>query len=152
MRDRLLVPLVSGLLLAACGAPPAAIDQISQAATVFDVVQATAAVQDVCHGSYRNHGLCMKCVTAALNDLKWNKRIDYPTQGEVTSIFARGWCDGAACIPTTCAIAGAACGSVSDDCGGELECGTCAAPLTCGGGGVANACGFNPILDRINGR
>src|SRR5262249_34707070 len=33
------------------------------------------------------------------------------------------------------------CGSIADGCGGTLNCGTCTAPQTCGGGGVANVCG-----------
>ncbi len=56
------------------------------------------------------------------------------------------------CTPTTCAALGANCGSVSDGCGGTLECGTCSAPahphgsgrITCGGGGTPNVCGCSP--------
>jgi hypothetical protein len=33
------------------------------------------------------------------------------------------------------------CGEANDGCGNILNCGTCAAPLTCGGGGMANICG-----------
>lgn len=43
----------------------------------------------------------------------------------------------AACVPTTCAAAGATCGSISDGCGGTLTCGTCGAGYTCGG---TNSC------------
>jgi endoglucanase len=46
-----------------------------------------------------------------------------------------------ACVPTTCAAGGKTCGSISDGCGGTLQCGSCAAPQTCGGAGVANVCG-----------
>jgi hypothetical protein len=46
-----------------------------------------------------------------------------------------------ACTPTTCAAEGKNCGTISDGCGGQLSCGTCTAPATCGGGGVANVCG-----------
>ena len=46
-----------------------------------------------------------------------------------------------ACMPRTCASTGANCGSVTDGCGGVLNCGTCVAPETCGGGGTANKCG-----------
>jgi hypothetical protein len=35
-----------------------------------------------------------------------------------------GW-DGGTCVRTTCAARDAACGTVSDDCGGTLQCGTC---------------------------
>lgn len=48
------------------------------------------------------------------------------------------------CAPTTCAASGASCGSLSDGCGGTLDCGSCAAPQTCGGGGVVHACGAPP--------
>jgi hypothetical protein len=45
------------------------------------------------------------------------------------------------CTPTTCAAQGKNCGSIGDNCGGNLNCGTCTAPQTCGGGGTANVCG-----------
>ncbi len=41
----------------------------------------------------------------------------------------------------TCAQAGANCGPISDGCGGLLDCGSCPANQTCGGGGVASQCG-----------
>ena len=46
-----------------------------------------------------------------------------------------------ACVPRTCASVGANCGSIANGCGGVLDCGTCVAPETCGGGGTANRCG-----------
>jgi hypothetical protein len=46
-----------------------------------------------------------------------------------------------ACVPTTCAAAGANCGSIPNGCGGTLNCGSCAPPQTCGGGGTPNQCG-----------
>ena len=45
------------------------------------------------------------------------------------------------CTPTTCAAQGKNCGTISNGCGGTLTCGSCTAPQTCGGGGVANLCG-----------
>src|SRR5262249_35611504 len=46
------------------------------------------------------------------------------------------------CAPLTCAQgSGHYCGSIGDGCGRELVCGDCAAPFTCGGGGIANVCG-----------
>ncbi len=45
------------------------------------------------------------------------------------------------CTPKTCAELGTNCGPVADGCGGLVDCGTCTAPLTCGGGGTANVCG-----------
>ena len=51
-----------------------------------------------------------------------------------------GPCVGAG-APSTCASLGAACGAISDGCGGTLDCGTCSGMMTCGGGGVAHQCG-----------
>jgi hypothetical protein len=47
----------------------------------------------------------------------------------------------AQCIPTTCAAEGKNCGTIDDGCGRRINCGSCAAPQTCGGGGIENACG-----------
>ncbi len=49
--------------------------------------------------------------------------------------------DGGTCVPTTCAKLGIQCGPAGDGCGGLLQCGTCQAPQTCGGGGVPGVCG-----------
>jgi hypothetical protein len=48
---------------------------------------------------------------------------------------------GGLCTKKTCAELKASCGQQGDGCGGLLECGSCTAPATCGGGGVANQCG-----------
>jgi hypothetical protein len=48
---------------------------------------------------------------------------------------------GTSCQKHTCAGEGAECGSLPDGCGGTLECGSCTAPETCGGGGTPNVCG-----------
>ncbi len=45
------------------------------------------------------------------------------------------------CTPRNCDQAGAKCGPVGDGCGGVIQCGDCASPATCGGGGVPSACG-----------
>lgn len=45
------------------------------------------------------------------------------------------------CVPTTCAEQFANCGHLSDGCGGELDCGCCVLPETCGGGGIDHQCG-----------
>jgi hypothetical protein len=45
------------------------------------------------------------------------------------------------CTPKSCLEMGADCGPVADGCGGIVDCGTCAPPQICGGGGVANKCG-----------
>jgi hypothetical protein len=49
--------------------------------------------------------------------------------------------EGLTCTPATCQRFGARCGQVADGCGGVLDCGSCAAPQTCGGDGVPNQCG-----------
>jgi hypothetical protein len=46
-----------------------------------------------------------------------------------------------ACTPTTCELQSKNCDSISNGCGGTLECGTCSGSDTCGGGGVPNVCG-----------
>ena len=52
-----------------------------------------------------------------------------------------GGSDGAACVPETCSAQHITCGPAGDGCGNELMCGACAAPQTCGGGGVPGQCG-----------
>jgi hypothetical protein len=47
----------------------------------------------------------------------------------------------AQCVPTTCAAEGKTCGTIDDGCGIRINCGACAPPQTCGGGGVENVCG-----------
>jgi hypothetical protein len=58
---------------------------------------------------------------------------------------------GICCTPTTCAAAGATCGTIPDGCGGTLSCGPCTAPQTCGGGGIANVCGCTPTTCAAQG-
>jgi hypothetical protein len=48
-----------------------------------------------------------------------------------------------ACVPKTCLGLNYNCGPASDGCGGLLQCGTCTAPQTCGGGGQPSRCGGN---------
>lgn len=55
-------------------------------------------------------------------------------------------CKLSGCMPgcdtaTTCEARGKNCGTISDGCGGTLDCGTCSSWLTCGGGGTDNVCG-----------
>ncbi len=47
------------------------------------------------------------------------------------------------CTAKTCAEQGFGCGAQGDGCGNEIQCGTCTAPETCGGGGTPNQCGGN---------
>lgn len=49
-----------------------------------------------------------------------------------------------ACQPLTCAPN--QCGTRADGCGGNLDCGTCAWPDTCGGAGVPGVCGVVATL------
>jgi hypothetical protein len=49
--------------------------------------------------------------------------------------------DAGSCAPTTCAQQGLACGPTGDGCGNLIQCGSCPAGQTCGGGGVAGQCG-----------
>jgi hypothetical protein len=49
--------------------------------------------------------------------------------------------DGGACAAQGCAQQNIACGPAGDGCGNALNCGTCVAPLTCGGGGMSGRCG-----------
>ncbi|MFT3768743.1 MAG: hypothetical protein QM820_25130 [Minicystis sp.] len=63
-------------------------------------------------------------------------------------IFDLGSCvtpDIPMCTPQTCASLGAQCGPAGDGCGGVLQCGTCQAPLTCGGGGTPSVCGSSCV-------
>ena len=52
---------------------------------------------------------------------------------------------GGACTPTTCQQLGFNCGPAGDGCGGLLDCGTCVAPDTCGGGGQSGVCGGTTV-------
>jgi len=47
------------------------------------------------------------------------------------------------CTSSTCAAEGFNCGPAGDGCGNLLNCGSCSAPQTCGGGGQRGVCG-NP--------
>ena len=64
-----------------------------------------------------------------------------PALQQVFAAHNAGTCGGGECTPTTCAKLGDNCGTVSDGCGGTLDCGACTAPETCGGGGTPNQCG-----------
>jgi hypothetical protein len=45
------------------------------------------------------------------------------------------------CAPTTCTAVSAQCGTISNGCGSNTECGSCTAPLVCGAT-LANRCGM----------
>jgi hypothetical protein len=44
------------------------------------------------------------------------------------------------CEPRECLALGANCGSISDGCGGTVDCGDCESPYECGGRGTPNRC------------
>ncbi|AKJ03807.1 trypsin domain protein [Archangium gephyra] len=48
--------------------------------------------------------------------------------------------DGSACEPATCAASGAVCGSISDGCGGTLNCGTCPGGQICSASNTCEVC------------
>lgn len=50
--------------------------------------------------------------------------------------------DGGSCPRETCQQQGIQCGVAGDGCGGQINCGTCTPPTTCGGGGVPGQCGM----------
>jgi hypothetical protein len=59
-------------------------------------------------------------------------------------IFDLGSCiapDKPVCTPKTCSQIGVSCGPAGDGCGGVIQCGSCPAGQTCGGGGVPGQCG-----------
>ncbi len=66
-------------------------------------------------------------------------------------IFDLGSCvapDVPSCTKTTCAAQGIGCGPAGDGCGGVLDCGSCAGPATCGGGGTPSQCGAPACTPR----
>jgi hypothetical protein len=48
------------------------------------------------------------------------------------------------CTPQDCSSQGLDCGPAGDGCGNTINCGTCTAPTTCGGGGLPGVCGTPP--------
>jgi hypothetical protein len=52
------------------------------------------------------------------------------------------------CTPFTCAQLGYNCGPAGDGCGGMLDCGSCTAPESCGGGGFPGVCGQPPCVPQ----
>jgi hypothetical protein len=51
---------------------------------------------------------------------------------------------GVGCVRQTCAELGRNCGPAPDGCDGTLNCGSCTAPETCGGGGTPGLCACRP--------
>ncbi len=69
------------------------------------------------------------------------------SEGGLTTGFGTGKDGGntgsgsGSCKALTCKDLGINCGPAGDGCGGKIQCGTCSAPETCGGGGKASICG-----------
>src|SRR3569623_3089588 len=62
--------------------------------------------------------------------------------GDGTPFACGGGPGSGACVPRTCASAGASCGVIADGCGAlTASCGTCPTGEVCGANGVANVCG-----------
>lgn len=55
--------------------------------------------------------------------------------------------EGGSCSPKTCVQLEAMCGTVPDGCGGTIDCGSCPAGQTCGGGGI-NQCGSSACVPK----
>jgi hypothetical protein len=49
---------------------------------------------------------------------------------------------GPVCVPVDCGALGLNCGMAGDGCGNQINCGTCTAPASCGGGGLPGVCGL----------
>jgi hypothetical protein len=96
------------------------------------------------------------CSTIAPDNLAWGTKAWQLVQSCSTS-----------CTPTTCAAQGKNCGSISDACGGTLNCGTCSSGQTCsssnvcqtsctcsglqcGSDGCGGSCGTCPSGDTCN--
>lgn len=138
----------AALVLGGCGGAGEGEDEIvdttrqalGDAAALSDA-EATEAVRAACVGSYGNKGQCVSCVAQALADLRAEGQITGAQSGALVSAIGEGECADA-CMAASCDLAGKNCGAIADGCGGTLECGGCAAPETCGGGGTDNVCGF----------
>jgi len=70
-----------------------------------------------------------------------NKNTGTPTDGVVVDDTGTDVDAPPGCGLVTCASQGATCGPIGDGCNSVLDCGSCTAPQTCGGGGTLFQCG-----------
>ncbi|MBM4781217.1 MAG: tryptophan synthase alpha chain, partial [Archangiaceae bacterium] len=68
--------------------------------------------------------------------------------GQVCGAGGPGRCGSGACVPRTCTQQSLSCGPAGDGCGNLIQCGTCTAPDTCGGGGTPGVCGRTSCQPR----
>ena len=108
----------------------------SASAAISDAA-AVDAVRAACAGPYRNEGQCNRCVHEQLEALEGPPGITKPQQHRIRKLFDEE-CDRHhnACIKSSCSAAQAQCGPITDNCGGNLDCGSCGAALSC----AANRC------------
>jgi Calcineurin-like phosphoesterase len=74
--------------------------------------------------------------SSCVAELHWHSACKIPTPPTNPPACSTG-----AGGPALCLAANANCGTIPDGNGGTVNCGTCTAPQTCGGGGTANQCG-----------
>jgi MYXO-CTERM domain-containing protein len=93
------------------------------------------------------HGACEQC-TSTSNTCATGATCQQSTTAAQDDVCVGG----ASCTPATACPSGQNCGTAADGCGGILNCGTCTAPQTCGGGGTANVCGCTPATACSGGQ
>jgi hypothetical protein len=133
-RARAAAALLATAALAACGGSPqeSTASKVETTASALSTLDATALVQAACKRSFATRNACEACVDAQAGAFVKQKAITRRQAENIEDAFAHGACR-ARCIPTTCAIEGASCGSIPDLCGGTLDCGT-----ACGTGAALN--------------
>ncbi|HSY23845.1 MAG TPA: metallophosphoesterase [Polyangiaceae bacterium] len=99
-------------------------------------------VTAICGYSGTTH-CCTSFGSAATWDAACVAELHYHTQCKIPNPPAspQACGTGSSSGPALCMAANANCGTIPDGNGGTVNCGTCTAPQTCGGGGTANQCG-----------
>ncbi len=126
--------LVLAAALASCGGSShdestTSPEPVGTTASALSRLDATAQIQASCKGAFATRDACEACVDAQADALVKQKAITRKQAASIEDVFEHGACR-ARCIPTTCAIEGATCGTIPDLCGGTLTCGA--------------SCGTNP--------